>query len=62
MRKDFQDEIENIIKNDHRSIFYELIDKKKFSEIKTDLDTITWSNGLDLAPEFLYDLLKKQEI
>ncbi len=53
-------DLENVIKNDHRSIFYQLKDKKKFSDIKIELDTISWSNGLDLAPEFLHDLLKKQ--
>jgi len=47
----------NIIENDHRTIFQELKDKKKFSRIKIDMDTIVWENGLDLAPEFLHELL-----
>jgi len=48
----------NIIFSDKRPIFQELKDKKKFSQIKVDMDTIVWKNGLDLAPEFLYNLLK----
>jgi hypothetical protein len=33
-----------------------LKDKKIFASVKLDkaLDTITWENGADLAPEFLY--------
>jgi len=50
-------DLKNIIKNDHRPIFQELKDKKKFSQIKVSMDTIVWKNGLDLAPEFLHKLL-----
>jgi len=37
-------------------IFEPLKDKKLFSKIKVDndLETITWENGADLAPEYLY--------
>jgi len=43
-------------------IFKELKDLKLFSTVKlnSDLDTIAWDNGADLAPEFLYQLGKKQ--
>ncbi len=47
---------ENIIKKDHRKIFQELIDQKKFQKFQVAMDTIVWENGLDLAPEFLYNL------
>ncbi len=50
-------DLKNVIEGDHRVIFQELRDKKKFSKIKIDIDTIAWENGLDLAPEFLYELL-----
>ena len=50
-------DLKNIIKNDHRPIFQELKDKKKFSQITVSMDTIVWKNGLDLAPEFLHKLL-----
>lgn len=45
------------LRNDHRKIFKELLDKKKFSDFKLGADTVIWSNGLDLAPEFLYGIL-----
>ena len=50
-------DLKNIIKNDHRPIFQELKDQKKFCKIKVDMDTIVWENGADLAPESLYELL-----
>lgn len=50
-------DLQETIKNDHRAIFQELLDQKKFSQIKVDMDTIVWKNGLDLAPEFLHQLL-----
>ena len=38
------------------TMFEPLKDKKVFASVKLDkdLDTITWENGADLAPEFLY--------
>jgi hypothetical protein len=50
-------DLRNIIENDHRAIFQELRNKSKFSQIKVDMDTVVWENGLDLAPEFLHELL-----
>ena len=46
------------IQTDPRKIFKELLDKKKFSNFKLGADTVVWSNGLDLAPEFLYGILR----
>ena len=50
-------DLEKIIFNDTRPIFKELRNKDKFSQIKVDMDTIVWKNGLDLAPEFLYKMI-----
>ena len=38
------------------TVFEPLKDKKIFASVvlDKDLDTITWENGADLAPEFLY--------
>jgi len=37
-------------------VFEPLKDKNLFSKIKVDkdLETVTWENGADLAPEYLY--------
>lgn len=50
-------DLQKIIFDDIRPIFQELKDIKKFSQIKVSADTVAWENGLDLSPEFLYDLL-----
>lgn len=52
-------DLKDTINNDHRPIFTELSDIKKFKQFKVARDTIVWENGLDLAPEFLYSKLKK---
>jgi len=38
------------------TIFNELRDKSEFKkfEVNADLETVVWSNGADLAPEYLY--------
>ena len=54
-------DLEAVILNDDRSVFKELVDLAKFRRFKADFDTIVWENGLDLAPEFLYDLLKQAQ-
>ncbi len=53
-------DLKKVIEKDRRPIFQELKDLKKFSQIRLDLDTITWQNGLDLSPEFLHELLNQQ--
>jgi hypothetical protein len=50
-------DLKNTIFTDHREIFKELKDLNKFKKFKIEFDTLSWENGLDLAPEFLYDLL-----
>ena len=50
-----------VIYNDKRPIFRELNDIAKFRQFKVDFDTIVWENGLDLAPEFLYNFLVQSQ-
>jgi len=49
------------ILTDHRDIIKELIDKDKFKLIKIERHTLCWENGVDFAPEYLYDQIKIME-
>jgi hypothetical protein len=51
---DFKDKITT----DHREIIRELVDKNKFTKIKVERHTLCWENGVDFAPEYLYDQIK----
>jgi len=50
-------DLKRTIFNDHRAIFSELRDKSKFIDFKIGHDTVIWSNGLDLSPEYLLQLV-----
>ncbi|MBP7709635.1 MAG: DUF2442 domain-containing protein [Rickettsiales bacterium] len=54
-------DLSQTIKNDKRAIFKELTDLNLFKNFKVEMDTVVWSNGLDLAPEYLHDLFLKQQ-
>ncbi len=47
-------DLSDVVHHDHRPIFNELIDTTRFKQFRVDADTVVWDNGLDLAPEFLY--------
>ena len=51
-------DFQNKIKTDHRSIIRELIDEAKFKAIRIERHTLCWDNGVDFAPEYLYDKAK----
>jgi competence transcription factor ComK len=57
--KDVVIDLHDTIVNDHRPIFLELADKHKFMKFQVKMDTMVWDNGLDIAPEYLYDLALK---
>jgi uncharacterized protein YkvS len=67
---EFNDGISGIIdfkeklSNDNRQIIRDLLEIKKFRTVKLDLDTLCWENGVDFAPEYLYEKIKdkKKEI
>ena len=44
-------------------VFSALLDDDQFNrvEVHTLFHTVTWSNGADLAPEYLLDLLQRQQ-
>jgi Protein of unknown function (DUF2442) len=54
--------LREVIFNDKRSIFLELQKEDEFKKFKIDRNTLIWSNGLDLAPEFLFFVTFKKEI
>lgn len=48
--------LERMAHEDRRPIFAALRDSKSFKDFRIDFNTVCWSNGLDLAPEYLYYL------
>ena len=49
------------VSTDHRPIIRELKDIKLFKNFWIEADTITWSNGVDFAPEFIKSLVRKKK-
>lgn len=54
-------DLEETLLNDHRPIFQPLRDQEYFKTFSVRLNTICWENEADFAPEFLYDLARRQE-
>jgi hypothetical protein len=54
-------DLKDVIFMDHRKIFEPLKNLEYFKKFNIVLNTIAWENKLDLAPEFLLDLGKKQQ-
>jgi hypothetical protein len=54
---DFYDKLQN----DHRQNIRELLDLEKFKTVKAGLDTICWDNGVDFAPEYLYEQVVREK-
>jgi len=51
----------NILENDTRLNIRELLDLDKFKSCHVDYDTLCWSNGVDFAPEYLYEQVNKNK-
>jgi hypothetical protein len=43
------------LSRDHRQIVRDLLDIDKFKTVRVDFDTLCWENGVDFAPEYLYE-------
>ena len=52
----FVADFESVIKSDHRPIVQQLADFNIFKDFTLQAHTITWSNGVDFAPEFIKSL------
>ena len=55
-------DLEKKVYSDHRQVFNLLQNIELFKKFKLNRWTIEWENGADLAPEFLYSLLTKQNV
>jgi len=53
----FKEELEK----DHREIIRELLNLELFNTVKLGLDTLCWDNGVDFAPEYLYEQIKAEK-
>jgi hypothetical protein len=53
-------DLENYLFAENRSVFHRIRDIKQFQNFSLDPWTVIWGGDLDLAPEFLHDLLIKQ--
>ena len=51
-------DLKNTIENDHRPIIRDLLNVNTFNSFTVANDTICWKNGVDFAPEYLYEIGK----
>jgi uncharacterized protein YkvS len=49
------------IMNDHRQIIRDLLNVSLFKTVKLERDTLCWDNGVDFAPEYLYEQVKSEK-
>jgi hypothetical protein len=51
-------DLREVVCHDPRPVFRQASEPEAFRRFKVDMDTVVWEHGLDLAPEFLYDLVQ----
>ncbi|MDR1834823.1 MAG: DUF2442 domain-containing protein [Fusobacteriaceae bacterium] len=51
-------DFKEILEHDHRNIIRELLNLNMFKTVKIQYDTLTWDNGVDFAPEYLYEVMR----
>lgn len=54
-------DLQNTIFSDHRKVFEPLRELGYFKRFELILNTISWPNEADYAPEYLYELASIQE-
>ncbi len=53
----FVADFKSVIKSDHRPIMQQLADIEPFKDFTLQVHSITWSNGVGFAPEFIKSLM-----
>jgi hypothetical protein len=53
--------LKNELEKDSRAIIQELLDLEIFKTVKIKFDTLCWDNGVDFAPEYLYEQMIMQK-
>ena len=48
------------VKSNKAGVFKKLEDKEFFAQVYLEYGAVTWPNELDLAPDAMYDAIKKQ--
>jgi len=54
-------DFKQILDNDSRDKVRELLNKELFARLRVELDTVCWDNGVDFAPDYLYEKVKKRQ-
>ncbi len=52
-------DLKNFLLSPDCGVFIRLRDKQQFKNFTLDSHTLTWGSDLDLAPEFLHDMVAK---
>ncbi len=53
-------DLENVLSDECRSVFQPLKNQDYFKTFSVRLNTVCWDNEADFAPEFLYELAKRE--
>jgi hypothetical protein len=51
-------EMSGLIHSTHAGVFAALLDPTEFEQVGLVYGAVTWTNGLDLAPDAMYDEIK----
>jgi len=46
---------------DVRAVVKQLMDLELFKRFKVEMDTVCWDNGVDFAPDYLYEKIKQKK-
>ena len=53
-------DMSKLIKSNKAGVFKKLEDKEFFAQVYLEYGAVIWQNELDLAPDAMYDAIKKQ--